>query len=53
MKVILYTEPIMIRLTKEMMLRLRDKCSRLQMNEAVYGRKAIEICLKKNLINNK
>lgn len=53
MKLKIYTEPIMIRLNKETMLKLRDKCQKIQMNESVYGRKAIELCLKKNLINSR
>jgi len=50
-KVRKYTEAIMVRLDKITHMNLEKKAYKLEMNEAVYARKAIEICLKRNLIN--
>lgn len=50
-KVKKYTESITVRLNKITRASLQHQCAKLEMNEAVYGRKAIELCLKKNLIN--
>ena len=51
-KVKKYTEPVMVRLDKKTKAQLDQKCFDL-MDEAVYGRRAIELCLKKDLINGK
>jgi hypothetical protein len=50
-KVRRYTEPVLVRLDKKTAVLLRKECKKRIINEAVYGRKAIELCLKKNLIN--
>lgn len=49
-KVKKYTEKVLVRLTKEKMLQLKVECKKLDMNEAVYGRKSIEKCLRKRCI---
>ena len=49
-KVKKYTEKVLVRLSKEKMLQLKIECKKLDINEAVYGRKAIEGCLKKHCI---
>jgi len=46
-----YTEPMLVRLDKKTAALLRKECKKRQINEAVYGRKAIELCLRENLIN--
>lgn len=52
-KVKKYTETILIRLDKKNKTSLDQKCVDLEMNEAVYCRKAVELCLRKNLIDGK
>jgi hypothetical protein len=51
-KVVKYTEPMLVRLSKPQYKELQKECKKLVMNEAVYGRKAIILCLKKHLITN-
>jgi hypothetical protein len=48
-----YTEGTLVRLDKKTRLTLEQKCLNLEIDEAVYGRKAIELCLRKDLINSK
>lgn len=52
-KVKKYTHPILVRFDDHIFLSLKDQCREKQMNEAVYCRKAVELCLRKNLINGK
>ncbi len=52
-KVLKYTEAILVRLDKKTKMQLEQKTFDLQMNEAVYCRKAVELCLRKNLIDGK
>jgi hypothetical protein len=49
-KVRKYIKPVMIRLDERIFLDLKEKCKVLEMNEAVYCRKAVEKCLKRNCI---
>ncbi len=42
-----------VSLDSDTMNKLEKKCAQLEMNEAVYGRRAIEICLKRNLIDGR
>lgn len=53
MKVKVYTEPVMVRLSKKGMSGLKNECKRLQMDEAVYGREAIRLCLKEHLVKSR
>jgi hypothetical protein len=50
-KVRKYTKAILVRLSEDIHTVLKEKCKDKQINEAVYARKAIELCLKKDLIN--
>ena len=50
-KVAKYTKPIMVRFDDHAFLQLKIKSQERQMNEAVYCRKAVELCLRKNLID--
>ena len=52
-KVKRYTEKILVRLDKATRLKLDQKSYDLEMNEAVYCRKAVEKCLKEDLINGR
>jgi len=52
-KVKKYTEKILIRLDKKTRIALEKKCYDMEINEAVYCRKAIEKCLKEDLINGR
>ena len=47
-----YTEGILIRLTKSTKARLLEECERINLEPAIYGRKAVEYCLKKHRINH-
>ena len=49
-KVKKYTEPILVRFDKQTKLMLQQKALEREMNEAVYCRKAIELCIKKKVI---
>ena len=51
-KVRKYTKTVMVRLDERTFLDLREKCRALEINEAVYCRKAVEKCLKKNCIKS-
>jgi len=52
-KVKRYTHQVMIRLDERTFLDLKDSCRERLINEAVYCRRAVELCLKKGLINGK
>jgi hypothetical protein len=51
-KVVKYTEPMLVRLSRAQNNELEKECAKLEMNEAVYARKAILLSLKKHLINS-
>lgn len=46
-----YTEKVMIRLSGATYRQLKKTARHLEMNEAVYCRRAIELVLKRHLIN--
>lgn len=50
-KISKYTKTVLMRLSPKTMLELASKSLALEINEAVYCRKAVELCLRKNLIN--
>lgn len=50
-KVAKYTKPIMVRFDEHTFLQLKDMCRDKQINEAVYCRKSVQLCLKKDLID--
>jgi hypothetical protein len=48
-----YTEGILVRLTKRTKADLIAECEKINLEQAIYGRKAIEYCLKNHLIDHK
>jgi len=50
-KISKYTKTVLLRLSPKVMLELESKALALEINEAVYCRKAVELCLRKDLIN--
>jgi hypothetical protein len=47
-----YTEGILVRLSKKQKADLLAECDRIPLEPAIYGRKAIELCIKKHLVNH-
>lgn len=47
-----YTEGVLVRLSKKMKADLLAECEKINLEPAIYGRKAVEICLKKRLIDH-
>jgi len=51
-KVRRYIHPVLVRFDDHTFLALKDQCREKVINEAVYCRKATELCLRRNLIKN-
>ena len=47
-----YTEIVMVRLSKKQKADLLAECEKIILEPATYGRKAIELCLKRHLIDH-
>jgi hypothetical protein len=45
-----YIRTVLVRLDERTFLDLKERCQERQIDEAVYCRKAVEICLKKDCI---
>lgn len=47
-----YTEGILVRVDKKLKKDLVVECRKISLEQAIYGRKAIELCVRKHLIDH-